>query len=99
MHKTGKPVQPQNTLRFFTVDTDEDKETFRLTEKSPEMRKCPPRIQRGKYSSEGANSKIMAEINEEEEGANTTPKERNAKIMAEINEEEEGVNATPKELN
>ena len=67
MHKTGKPVQPQNTLRFFTVDTDEDKETFRLTEKSPEMRKCPPLIQRGKHSSEGANSKIMAEINEEEE--------------------------------
>jgi len=79
VHKTGKPVQPQNTLRFFTVDTDEDKKTFRLTEKSPEMRKCPPGIQfrRANTTPKERNAKMMAEINEEEEGANTAPKELN----------------------
>jgi len=77
VHKTGKPVQPQNTLRFFIVDTDEDKETFRLTEKSHEMRKCPPISRGANTAPKELNSKIMAEINEEEEGANTTPKERN----------------------
>jgi len=77
VHKTGKPVQPQNTLRFFTVDTDEDKETFRLTEKSPEIRKCPP-ISRGKNTApKKRNAKIMAEINEEKENTKAAPKERN----------------------